>query len=178
MARTKKLAKVTKETMTLAMRQAQKYAKKAVSGGGNSKTRLNVRSGRLRSSIAVKISTNGLRTVGTIGTNVIYARTHEYGATIKPVKAKALTIPTGYLRGKLGSGAVQQRARDFKDTFIMQGYGNAIIAQKTGKTSKSIKPLFILKNKVKIPKRPFLEPSLERVVPFVTERIEKYAGGK
>ena len=80
---------------TYYMSKAQKQAKLNVTGGGSSKTRLNVRSGRLRASITKKVVKSGRKFVGTIGTNVVYARIHEEGGTIKPVRRQYLTIPIG-----------------------------------------------------------------------------------
>jgi len=56
---------------------------------------LNVRSGRLRSSIAHRIEEADGEITAKIGTNVKYARIHEYGGTIRPKRAKHLTIPLG-----------------------------------------------------------------------------------
>jgi len=48
-----------------------------------------VDTGRLRSSITSKADATGV----TIGTNAKQARVHQYGAEIKPVKAKRLVFP-------------------------------------------------------------------------------------
>lgn len=56
---------------------------------------LHVRTGRLRRSIHPELEYGPGRAVATVGTNVIYARTHEYGATITPKKAKALRFRIG-----------------------------------------------------------------------------------
>lgn len=66
-------------------------AQKNVSGGGSSMTSLNVRKGRLKQSIVAKKLRRGAVRVGT---NVIYARIHEYGGVIRPVRAKALRFRT------------------------------------------------------------------------------------
>lgn len=56
-------------------------AQKNVTGGGSSRTMLNVRTGRLRSSIsAVRVANYRVK----VGTNVVYAAIHEYGGTSKP----------------------------------------------------------------------------------------------
>ncbi len=58
---------------------------------------LKVRSGTLRSSVRVEI--DRARLEGTVGTNVVYAKIHEYGGTTKPHRieprnAKALRFAT------------------------------------------------------------------------------------
>lgn len=58
---------------------------------------LKVRTGRLRRSINYNLKKDGANVLATVGTNVIYARTHEFGITIPPhiveVKnAKALSF--------------------------------------------------------------------------------------
>ena len=61
-------------------------AQRNVTGGGSSTTMLNVRTGRLRSSIgAVMVGRHAVK----VGTNVVYARIHEEGGMIHATK----TIP-------------------------------------------------------------------------------------
>jgi phage gpG-like protein len=45
---------------------------------------LRVRSGRLRSSIQTRIIREANAVIGQIGTNVVYARIHEFGGTTRP----------------------------------------------------------------------------------------------
>ena len=45
--------------------------------------------GRLRNSLSYKTGDDEVE----VGTNVLYAKTHQFGATIKPKKAKALAFP-------------------------------------------------------------------------------------
>lgn len=58
---------------------------------------LAVRTGRLRSSIYAKVEGEGLNLTGRVGTNVWYGRVHEYGAEIRPRRARVLhfRLPTG-----------------------------------------------------------------------------------
>lgn len=56
---------------------------------------LKVRSGTLRRSIHSVVRRLHRRLIGIIGTNVIYAPTHEFGAIIRPKKGKYLAIPFG-----------------------------------------------------------------------------------
>jgi len=53
---------------------------------------LKVRTGRYRSSITSKIEGAGSDITGKVGTNVVYAPVHEYGATIAPKRRKYLTF--------------------------------------------------------------------------------------
>jgi len=60
---------------------------------------LNVRTNRLRSSIQksagnrIDVTSSGIS--GTVGTNVVYAKIHEYGGVIKPKTKKALKFKIG-----------------------------------------------------------------------------------
>ena len=45
---------------------------------------LHVRSGRLRRSITFKVTSEGTVVSGLVGTNVVYARIHEFGGHTKP----------------------------------------------------------------------------------------------
>jgi len=151
---------------------AQRLAKENVTGGGKATNRLNVRSGRLRSSITKKVISKGTRHRGIIGSNVVYARIHEEGGVIKPVSAKYLTIPLQ--AAKTRAGVVRGRARDFQDTFFRHSKSkNLILFQKKG---DEIIPLFLLVKRVEIPARPYLKPALEKVIPVVTQKIaERFA---
>ncbi len=51
---------------------------------------LNVRSGRLRKSISYKMIGNKAVDIGTLGSNVVYARIHEKGGVIRPVRSQYL----------------------------------------------------------------------------------------
>ena len=54
--------------------------------------------GRLRNSLTYQVGNDEVQ----VGTNVKYARTHQFGATIKPKKAKALAFPGGEQPGQFG----------------------------------------------------------------------------
>lgn len=67
---------------------------------------LNVRTGRLRRSIAQQVTDEGQRVVGIVGTNVVYARVHEYGFSgtvdvrehLRRAKSGALQAVRGHSR--------------------------------------------------------------------------------
>ena len=135
-------------------------------GKQNASSRLNVRSGRLRGSIS------GSAMKGTRGNVVLqlqaggrdkdvsYARIHEEGGTIRPVNAKFLTIP---ISDKLFTGAGVQRYKSVRDvpdplTFGQSRKGQPLLLHEvTGEVC------YILKKQVKIPRRPYLKPAVDRV---------------
>jgi hypothetical protein len=109
---------------------------------------------------------------------VPYARIHEFSGTIKPKTSKFLTIPFPGVKGF---------AREFKNTFFQKSKkGNLILFQNLGKTATgrqrrtrnvrdietrkgfTIKPLFVLKKKVEMPKREYLSPAIISNIPKLT----------
>lgn len=95
----------------------------------------------------------------TAGSNVPYANIHEEGGVIRPVKAKALTIPIGAntddgaRKGPARYPTVQslKDAMGAKNVFSFKGAGSNILWAKKGKTDRSIKPYFLLAKQVRIP---------------------------
>lgn len=86
---------------------------------------------------------------------VKYARIHEFGGKIRPVKAKMLTIPLPGIKG---------RAANYPDSFIIKSKkGNLLIVEKAGK--RGIRPLFALKKEVTIPARHWLSRSIDEMKP-------------
>ncbi len=78
-----------KSTLTRALTKAAiKIESSAKREGFQGRPRLNAPTGRLRSSITHFVDASALRAI--VGTNVIYARVQEFGATIKPVRARML----------------------------------------------------------------------------------------
>lgn len=121
---------------------------------------LQVRTGKLMNSIGaskkVTIESDGSVT-GEIGPQgVPYAAIHEYGGTIVPKTAGALTIPTSENRRPDGLPRVPTNrlsSRAFARNgilFDVDGTGN----------SQRLTPMFILKDSVTIPARPYLAPAL------------------
>jgi phage gpG-like protein len=128
------------------------------------------RSGRLASSIRywVKLGRNKIHAA--IGSDVEYAAIHETGGIIRPKRARWLTIPfPGAMTQNRRYGHVRGRARTFSDTFIKRSQrGNLIIFQDRG---SEIVPLFILKKRVRIPKRPYMEPAIRARMPRMQHQI-------
>ena len=89
------------------------------------------------------------------GIETTIAGTHEYGATIRPKRARYLTIP---LPAAKDSRGVAPPARTFLDTFVARSKaGNLILFQRAG---TGIVPLFLLHpGPVRIPPRPALLPA-------------------
>ena len=88
------------------------------------------------------------------GLLVISATTQEYGATIKPVRAKALAIPT--------SREAAELARRHGGTGNIPGLfhpkGSKVLAMDKG---NYFQIMFILSQQIIIPPRPFIEPSFK-----------------
>jgi len=135
-------------------------------GKQNASSRLNVRSGRLRASISGSAMKDTRGNVvlqlqaGGRDKDVSYARIHEEGGTIRPVNAKFLTIP---ISDKLFTGAGVQRYKSVRDvpdplTFAQSRKGQPLLLHEvTGEV------FYILKKQVKIPRRPYLKPAVDRV---------------
>ena len=89
------------------------------------------------------------------GKLVMIAAVHEYGKTIRPVKAKALAIPV--------SRFAAEQARRYGGVGNIPGLfrpkGKRILALSAG--FAGIVPMFILSKQTVIPPRPFIEPSFK-----------------
>jgi len=137
------------------------------------------RTGRLRQSIVgsskgrsgavVDVS---LRAGGRVGNrSVPYAAAHEFGSTIRPKRARMLRIP---LPAALTSAGVDRFPSPLRQTGAGLFYlrrsrrGNLILFNRV--TSE---PWYVLRDKVEIPARPFLRPSLLEAGRAVPKRIAK-----
>lgn len=140
---------------------------------GTTGTSLSRRSGNLISTIRGSVKVYG-KSIDDIGGSIsapFYARTHENGATIRPKKAKYLTIPLPAALNANGTPK-KRRARDWQNTFIMKSKaGNLLIVQRNG---KDIVPLYVLKTSVKIPRRLLMGKTLRTGIPyFVDSAVER-----
>jgi phage gpG-like protein len=103
-----------------------------------------------------------------IGTNVIYARIHEFGGIITPKTAGALTIPFPGIKGK---------AKDYQNTWLYRRSGkNPVIMQRLSSPKgrkTSYRPLFTLVKSVRIPARPYIRPSFEETENLLVAGLEK-----
>lgn len=119
-----------------------------------------------------------------------YGRIHEYGGTIKPVKAKNLWIP---LLGPKSSGlagrfknmtpsdfvaAMQSRNDPTARFAIIPGRSNpvAIVTlkrqYKSGKVKSKIIAMFSLRKSVEMPERPYIRPAIAEALAGHQERVE------
>jgi hypothetical protein len=120
--------------------------------------------GRLRSSISHDVRDHE----AVVGTNVIYARQREFGGTIVPKQAKALTIP-------VAKEAKRRRAEDFPDLFLVKRPGkDAVLALKSG---KSLKVMFVLKQAVTQKGSLYLHGALEATKDDVRKVFESFVRG-
>ena len=104
------------------------------------------RTGHLAGSINTRVQQDGRNARGFVGTPEVYAPTHEYGATIKPVRAKFLAIP----RADNLTGAGVQRF-----------------------TPRQRPDMFIYVKSVKIPERPYLRRGLAEHQARINEYVEQ-----
>jgi phage gpG-like protein len=128
--------------------------------------------GRLLSSITYKADAISV----VVGTNVIYGRIHQLGGTIQPKKARKLWIPAGWETRKLmrrygaSPGAVVKAMKSAGYRVWKSRSGKAILyADKKGKP----RVLFVLKDSVQIPARPYLKVD-DADVQVITKKVERW----
>lgn len=114
------------------------------------------RSGRLAQSFTGETTGASLRElVMRYGTNVAYARIHEEGGTIRPRRAKWLTIPLP--ANLMPSGVMRRSIRSFKHVRFIRnkrtGHAGPSLTALCGDSPESMKPMFVLVKEVKIPPR-------------------------
>lgn len=146
---------------------------------------LNVRTGRLRSSIGsvVEQTKDGpVAKIGSgvrVGNRVKYANILETGGTISAKSGGFLTIPTA--NALTPSGVVRFSARDvFNGVTPYEGaviLNNMIFGYKSSKTKSMLTPLFTLKKSVQIRASKYLSKTLEenaqKILYTVMEEIDK-----
>ncbi len=123
-----------------------------------------------------------------VGSPMVYAAILEHGGEIRPVKAKALTIPfaanvEGRERGPLYKTVdALKQAMGSKNVFTLKNGSKApLIMAKTGKSDRSIKPFFVLAPKATIPAKRYVSIAVENASPKVTAEISNAlaaSGGK
>lgn len=125
---------------------------------------LQARTGRLRATFRQETTTQGTTVVGRFGflapERPFWTWVQEYGATIRPRRARSLTIPLGDTLG---------RARDYPDTFLR----GQILYQRTA--GGGVIPRFLLRRQVTIPARPVLQPAWARLDPILIARLLQVA---
>ncbi|MHC8969182.1 hypothetical protein [Priestia aryabhattai] len=91
---------------------------------------------------------------------VMIARVHEYGITIRPKKAKMLTLP-------ISPKAKGKRAADFPNIFRPKGTDLLAIPKGDGE----FEPLFALKTSVTIPERSFIRAGYDENIDAISKKI-------
>jgi hypothetical protein len=138
--------------------------------GGTTNSSLSRRSGALINAIkrSVKVTGKDFADIeGRIGVPLIYGSVHEYGATIRPKKAKYLTIPLPAALNPDGTPK-KRGARDWDKTFVIRSKnGSLLIVQKVG---NQIVPLYVLKTEVRIPPRLQLGKTLTTGLDYFVDR--------
>lgn len=137
--------------------------------GGTGPKSLSKRSGGLIASIekSVKITGTTFDNLEGFISAAFPGVVHEFGATIRPKKAKMLTIPLPAALDNRGI-PIRKSARDWPNTFVARSKaGNLLIFQKRG---TEIVPLYVLKSSVKIPPRLGMRQTLETGIPYFVER--------
>ena len=112
--------------------------------------------------------------VAKIGSNMAYAGIQNDGGTIYPVKAKALTIPFAEnltARGVPRYESVAALKAHFGEKNVFTMKGKNIIWAKTGKSSRSLKPFFVLAKKSVIKPTHYIDKTLAAESDTVRERI-------
>lgn len=126
----------------------------------------NVQSGLLRRRI-MPIEAKNL--VSGVRASVPYAMIHERGGTIN-ARGKLLTIPLNPEARKL-----RRQFRDLSSAnlrLIVSRRGNKLLVKDNGKGS-GFTPMFVLKSRVVMPKRPFLWPGIRNNAAAIVRRFAR-----
>jgi len=129
------------------------------------------RTGHLAGSAHWRLEAKG-NTLKLVLYSAVYGPTHEFGAVIKPKRARYLTIPLP--AAMTPAGVARGPARSFEGTFIKRSKaGNLVIYQHQGKGK--ILPLFLLKKQVEIPARHWASRSVDDALPKFSELLAEEA---
>lgn len=143
--------------------------------------------GRLLNSIYSGVEVKDNKLEGFVGTRGIpYGRIHELGGEIYPVKAKHLWVKmyggkADNFRRMTPSEFIQAKEANPKQFVIVKTNNALIAAWNEGKVKSRLVPLFVLRNKVTIPARPYLAPAVEESMkryPMHFNRIIKQLHGR
>jgi hypothetical protein len=126
-------------------------------------------SGRMLNSVFFDVqfdASKGNLPIGVFGTRGIpYGRIHEYGGEIRPKKAKHLWLKqwggrADKFRRMTPTEFIKEKNSNPKEYKIFMSKKNNLIAAYTP-ANGDIVPLFVLRQRVTIPERPYLRPALE-----------------
>lgn len=161
-----KAGKKVKTEKRIKMEKASVYLKNYIQKNKLSGDPLKRRSANLVNQMNYNVEDKNNITTGKVGNRMVYAAIHETGGTIKAKRAKYLTIPLP--AAMTPRGVLRKPARQWTDTFVR----NKIIFQKKG---KKVVPLFVLKESVTIPARPYISTALNetknRIIDIIGEAI-------
>jgi hypothetical protein len=151
--------------------------------GGTTADRLARRSGQLIRALNSEVTIEGVGTgdatvrgrlfirekapVGSRTPAHVYAPVHEYGATIRPVRAQVLTIPISDEARKRRSPGRFSRRQTF---WAKTKRGHLILFWRRNKKADP-EPIFLGVRSVRIPARPFMRPTGAMWLPEIARRI-------
>src|SRR6188474_2692263 len=150
---------------------------------GTGAATLGVRSSRLRSAPKREFSEQGGTISGRVfipesggKTDPVYARIHELGGEIKPKKGRYLAIPLKALRrGAAGGSSLSPKDFPFGGFFFRSKKGNLIYAVREKGTQGRVIPLFVMKESVRIPRRPVWAVTMANQRPQILARFDALA---
>ena len=112
---------------------------------------------------------------GRVGTNVPYAKTNEQGGKISAKPGKALPVPLNRKAQRMQAAVTKSGGglRSLDLTFIDRSKkGKApLLVQLVGKRNPRTEVLFILKKSVRIPRRPYMAPTLRMCRDDIVKRF-------
>lgn len=141
--------------------------------------KLDVRTTRLRQSIAIDVRSNYRGVVGTIGSNVRYAAFHEFGFRgLQQVRAHSRAISQTF-GGKDATASYQDSIRSLRRE--IRDAGGILISRETRKRAAgrqrtgSVTVQFVRAHtrNVDYAGRPFIRPALVRARPIILDEIRK-----
>lgn len=165
-----------KRTVIFVFGQAVRYVTQNHLTGGTSSTRLATRTANLKRSIGFKVESGQETVYGEWGSfDMPYNRIHETGRTLIAKKSAKLWIPLQ--PNKTAAGVARFSPRAIFDTLVIRRSlaGNLIAWQKQG---KKLIPMFLLKDSVRIPARPYIGPTFSRsIAPMLNAELDRMVEG-
>jgi len=154
--------------MRTQLTQAVSYARARYLSGGTTVDRLAVRTGGVRAAFQSRVSRQGPIVYGRIGyfsdDAPAWVGVHEYGATIRPRRARYLAIPLTEEARRVGS----PRAYPSPLFSARSRRGNLLLFRREG---RAIVPVYLLRDSVTIPARPALAPTVARFAPQIAQEL-------
>lgn len=136
------------------------------------------RTGALARQTTTVVTQDATSITATVQSTSAHSTIHEFGGTIRARTGSYLTVP---LPAAKDSRGVARPIRSFSNTFFQRSRkGNLILFRNLGavRTGAGIEPLFVLKEQVKIPRRPWARPALEETFPILLDRLDAKLSGE